>query len=56
MESAKRPRLSLIVLCLGTFAVLLDGTIVNVASRARRRPSQHQPAEPANPKKEGPLS
>jgi MFS family permease len=31
MESAKRPWLSLIVLCLGTFAVLLDGTIVNVA-------------------------
>jgi EmrB/QacA subfamily drug resistance transporter len=31
MEHAKRPWLSLIVLCLGTFAVLLDGTIVNVA-------------------------
>jgi EmrB/QacA subfamily drug resistance transporter len=28
---AKRPWLSLIVLCLGTFAVLLDATIVNVA-------------------------
>ena len=31
MEHAKRPWLSLIVLCLGTFAVLLDATIVNVA-------------------------
>jgi EmrB/QacA subfamily drug resistance transporter len=31
MERAKRPWLSLIVLCLGTFAVLLDSTIVNVA-------------------------
>ena len=28
MESAKRPWLSLIVLCLGAFAVLLDGTLV----------------------------
>jgi hypothetical protein len=28
---ARRPWLSLIVLCLGTFAVLLDATIVNVA-------------------------
>ena len=31
MPRAKRPWLSLIVLCLGTFAVLLDATIVNVA-------------------------
>jgi Arabinose efflux permease len=31
MERASRPWLSLIVLCLGTFAVLLDATIVNVA-------------------------
>jgi EmrB/QacA subfamily drug resistance transporter len=31
LEHARRPWLSLIVLCLGTFAVLLDATIVNVA-------------------------
>jgi EmrB/QacA subfamily drug resistance transporter len=31
MERAARPWLSLTVLCLGTFAVLLDATIVNVA-------------------------
>ncbi len=31
MPHASRPWLSLIVLCLGTFAVLLDATIVNVA-------------------------
>ena len=31
MEKPARPWLSLIVLCLGTFAVLLDATIVNVA-------------------------
>jgi len=31
MEHARRPWLTLIVLCLGTFAVLLDATIVNVA-------------------------
>lgn len=31
MDRARRPWLSLIVLCLGTFAVLLDATIVNVA-------------------------
>ncbi len=31
MQRASRPWLSLIVLCLGTFAVLLDATIVNVA-------------------------
>ncbi|MGE5285730.1 MAG: DHA2 family efflux MFS transporter permease subunit [Micromonosporaceae bacterium] len=31
MEQAKRPWLALAVLCLGTFAVLLDTTIVNVA-------------------------
>src|SRR6266702_5410654 len=31
MPYASRPWLSLIVLCLGTFAVLLDATIVNVA-------------------------
>jgi EmrB/QacA subfamily drug resistance transporter len=31
MERAQRPWLSLVVLCLGTFAVLLDSTIVNVA-------------------------
>jgi MFS family permease len=31
MDRARRPWLTLIVLCLGTFAVLLDATIVNVA-------------------------
>src|SRR5215468_10727616 len=31
MEKPARPWLSLVVLCLGTFAVLLDATIVNVA-------------------------
>ena len=31
MEKPGRPWLSLVVLCLGTFAVLLDATIVNVA-------------------------
>ncbi len=31
MQHASRPWLSLIVLCVGTFAVLLDATIVNVA-------------------------
>ena len=31
MEGARRPWLSLSVLCLGTFAILLDTTIVNVA-------------------------
>src|SRR2546423_13814682 len=31
MGRARRPWLTLIVLCLGTFAVLLDATIVNVA-------------------------
>ena len=40
MVPAKRPWLSLIVLCLGS----------------QSRPGRHQPAEPANPKKEGPLS
>jgi EmrB/QacA subfamily drug resistance transporter len=31
MQHARRPWISLIVLCLGTFAILLDSTIVNVA-------------------------
>ena len=31
MERARRHWLTLAVLCLGTFAILLDGTIVNVA-------------------------
>jgi len=31
MQHARRPWMSLIVLCLGTFAILLDSTIVNVA-------------------------
>src|SRR5215469_18155563 len=31
MERPARPWLTLIVLCLGTFAILLDTTIVNVA-------------------------
>src|SRR5262252_7544327 len=31
MDRPRRPWLSLIVLCLGTFAVLLDATILNVA-------------------------
>jgi len=68
MRPAKRLWLSLIVLCLSTFAIPLDDTIASVALRAlprrggltrprtRRRPSQHQLAELANPKKEGPLS
>ena len=61
MRPAKRLWLSLIVLCLSTFAIPLDNTIASVALRAlprrtRRRPSQHQLAELANPKKEGPLS
>ncbi len=31
MQRPRRPWLSLLVLCLGTFAILLDTTIVNVA-------------------------
>lgn len=31
MENSRRPWPVLVVLCLGTFAVLLDTTIVNVA-------------------------
>jgi MFS family permease len=30
-QQVRRPRLALLVLCLGTFAILMDATIVNVA-------------------------